>query len=290
MKMIDKRGSIAPLLWSEGMQQHRRCSWSPEKTAEDLATCGEESTGVGSEGGEPIGDSLGGLVKGLAFSASMAADLAVIEDQGQGIGEKPDHGEHHQGRGLVNRGMFEVAVGGNGLKDFRIDSPTAATALMNEQRRDRAEFEIGGVEVGALLRHRGLALDAMTVFIADGDAMLVFDANRFDDAHLAVGDGPVDLRQVPVANLPARLCVNAGGRFLGETLRLAQQIGLVLFQGEGPDQTQTFHFLNEGCLQIQSVPHQNIQETAAQLPDQILEQRQGAGDLAFAALLKAATE
>ena len=137
MKMIDKRGSIAPLLWSEGMQQHRRCSWSPEKTAEDLATCGEESTGVGSEGGEPIGDSLGGLVKGLAFSASMAADLAVIEDQGQGIGEKPDHGEHHQGRGLVNRGMFEVAVGGNGLKDFRIDSPTAATALMNEQRRDR---------------------------------------------------------------------------------------------------------------------------------------------------------
>jgi hypothetical protein len=64
------------------MQQHRRCSWSPEKTAEDLATCGEESTGVGSEGGEPIGDSLGALVKGLAFSASMAADLAVVLGSG----------------------------------------------------------------------------------------------------------------------------------------------------------------------------------------------------------------
>ena len=254
MKMIDKRGSIAPLLWSEGMQQHRRCSWSPEKTAEDLATCGEESTGVGSEGGEPIGDSLGGLVKGLAFSASMAADLAVIEDQGQGIGEKPDHGEYHQGRGLVNRGMFEVAVGGNGLKDFRIDSPTAATALMNEQRRDRAEFEIGGVEVGALLRHRGFALDAMTVFIADGDAMLVFDANRFDDSHQAIGDRPVDLGQVPVLNLPARFGVNAGGRFFRETLGLAQQLGLVLFQSEGPDQTRRSTSLTKGACRYKASP------------------------------------
>src|ERR1035441_7209064 len=110
-----------------------------------------------------------------------------------------------------------VAVGGDGLKNFCIDSPTAATELINEQRRDRAEFEIGGVEVGALLRHRCLALDSMTVFMADGDAMLVFDANRFDDAHQAIGDGPVDLRQVPVANLPARFGVNAEGRFLRET-------------------------------------------------------------------------
>jgi hypothetical protein len=54
----------------------------------------------------------------------------------------------------VDRGVFEVAVGGDGLKNFCIDSPTAATELMNEERGDRAEFEIGGVEVGALLRHR----------------------------------------------------------------------------------------------------------------------------------------
>ena len=50
--------------------------------------------------------------------------------------------------------MFEVAVGSDGLKNFGVDSPTAATELMDEQRRDRAEFEIGGVEVDALLRHR----------------------------------------------------------------------------------------------------------------------------------------
>src|SRR6266478_1243653 len=197
MKMIDKRGSIAPLLWSEGMQQHRRRSWSPEKTAEDLATCGEESTGVGSEGGEPIGDSLGGLVKGLAFSASMAADLAVVEDQGQGIGKKPDHGQHHQGRGLMDSGVFEVTVGGDGLKNFCIDSPTTAAELVDEQRRDQAEFEIGGVEVGALLRHRRLGLGSMSVFFVDSHATQMLGANRFDDSHQAVGDGPVDLRQVP---------------------------------------------------------------------------------------------
>src|SRR5271157_5774984 len=76
-------------------------------------------------------------MKGLAFSAGMAADLTLVEDQGQGIGQKPDHGQHHQGRSLVDGGVFEVTVGGKGLKDFGIDSPTAATELMNEQGRVR---------------------------------------------------------------------------------------------------------------------------------------------------------
>jgi hypothetical protein len=43
-------------------------------------------------------------------------------------------------------------------------------------------------------------------------------------------------------------------------------------------------------LQIQSIPHQHIQEAAAQLPDQILEQSQSAGDLGLAVLLKADTQ
>src|ERR1700737_152072 len=98
-----------------------------------------------------------------------------------------------------------MTVGGDGLKDLGIDSPTAATELMDEQRRDRAEFEIGGVKVGAFLRRRCLALATMTVFFADRDATPLFDANRFDDTHQAVGDGPIDLRQVPVSNLAARL-------------------------------------------------------------------------------------
>src|SRR5436853_1899134 len=121
--------------------------------------------------------------------------------------------------GLVDRGMFEVAIGGDGLKDFCIDSPTAATELMDEQRRDRAEFEIGGVEVGAGLGYGRLALPSRSVFFADRDAALLFDAKRFDHPHPAIGDRPIDFRQVPVANLPARFLVNSGGRSRRATLR-----------------------------------------------------------------------
>src|ERR1700694_875869 len=108
-------------------------------------------------------------MKGVAFSAGMAADLAVVEDQGQGISQKPDHGQHHQGGRLMDSGVFEMTVGGDGLKDFRIDSPTAATELMNEQGRDRAQFEIGSVEVSAGLQDRRLVFGSSSVFSADRD-------------------------------------------------------------------------------------------------------------------------
>ena len=65
-------------------------------------------------------------MKGLAFSAGVAADLAVVEDQGQGVGQKPNHGQHHQGRRLVDGGVFDVTVGGEGLKDFVSDIRTTS--------------------------------------------------------------------------------------------------------------------------------------------------------------------
>lgn len=71
-----------------------------------------------------------------------------------------------------------------------------------------------------------------------------------------------------------------------ETLRLAQQLGLILFQRESPDQPQTLHFLDEGRLQVQSVAHQHIQEATAQPPRQVLEQSQRTSDFSFAVLLK----
>src|ERR1022692_1125681 len=106
-------------------------------------------------------------MESAAFTVNMAADLALIEDQGKSVGQKADHGEHHKRLRLVDGGMFEVAVGGDGLKDLGIDSPATATELMNEQRRDRAQVEISGVEVGALLRHGNLALGAVMVFFRD---------------------------------------------------------------------------------------------------------------------------
>jgi hypothetical protein len=44
----------------------------------------------------------------------------------------------------VDGGVFEVTVDGESVKDFGIDSPTAATELMNEQGRSRWEKCGGG--------------------------------------------------------------------------------------------------------------------------------------------------
>ena len=82
-------------------------------------------------------------MEGAAFSANMAADLALIEDQGKSVGQKPDHGEQHQGCSLVDRRVFEVAVSGDGLKNFRIDSPTAAAELMDEPMRPQRSGDSG---------------------------------------------------------------------------------------------------------------------------------------------------
>jgi len=102
-------------------------------------------------------------MKGLACSAGIGCRPdAGRKTRDRYRRQKPDHGQHHQGRSLVDGGVFEVTVGGNGLKDFCIDSPTAPTELMNEQRGDRAEFEIGGVEVGALWRPFHLAFRSMS--------------------------------------------------------------------------------------------------------------------------------
>jgi len=53
------------------------------------------STGIRRNSDEPVRQALGELMKGLAFSVGMAADLARVEDEGQGVGQKPDHGQHH---------------------------------------------------------------------------------------------------------------------------------------------------------------------------------------------------
>jgi hypothetical protein len=61
----------------------------------------------------------------------------------------------------------------------------------------------------------------MRAILADGDLSLVVDANRFDNPHQAIGDGPVDFRQVPQAEFPISLRFNRRRRAGGEALRLA---------------------------------------------------------------------
>ena len=111
-------------------------------------------------------------------------------------------------------GMFEMTVGSEGLKHFSVDSPAAATEWMDEQRRYRAELEMGGVEVDAFSRHRCFDFSSLIILCSVGDAALVLDTNSFDDSHQAICDGPIDFRQVP----PAKLLVRFGGDAAGISL------------------------------------------------------------------------
>jgi hypothetical protein len=81
--------------WSRKEYSVRASGRTPGKIAGHDQGTAARSTGVGRNREEPVGEALGQRMKGVAFSAGMAADLAVVEDQGQGIGQKPDHGQHH---------------------------------------------------------------------------------------------------------------------------------------------------------------------------------------------------
>ena len=111
----------------------------------------------------------------------MAAHLAQVEDQRQGVGQYSDHGEHHEGTALMNRGLLQVAVRGDGLEGLRVDDPTAATELMDELRRNRAQIHIRRIEVGAHDGGRLFFCDGLAVLLSDGDAVAVLHPNRLHD-------------------------------------------------------------------------------------------------------------
>jgi hypothetical protein len=127
-----------------------------------------ESTGVGGKSHEPVGHALGKFVGALVTAVGMAADLPMIEDQRQRVSQQPNHRQHHQSCTLVDRGMLEVAGGGQGLKDRGIDPPS--TAL---------DATVAGIIVllcaAALPDARLATLDSVTVAVAllEGSATLV---------------------------------------------------------------------------------------------------------------------
>ena len=144
----------------------------------------------------------------------MAADLALVKDQRQRIGQEPDHRQHYQGRGLMDSGMFEVAVCCDCLEDLHIDSPAAATEPIDEHWRNQAKLEIGGVIVGALFCHFLLAFDSVSVNFVNDNTAPIDGTFSFDNSHEAIGDRPIDLGQVPVLHFEILLTVNASGGML----------------------------------------------------------------------------
>ena len=81
----------------------------------------------------------------------MAEHLAMIEQQAERVGQQADHGQHHQSLTLTRGRLLQMRIRDDGVKDLRIDLPAAAPELVQEQRRDGAQFQVGGVEVGGNL-------------------------------------------------------------------------------------------------------------------------------------------
>ena len=44
----------------------------------------------------------------------------MVEDQAQGVGQNANQGEQDQGTGLMDGGLLEMGLGGEGLKGFRL--------------------------------------------------------------------------------------------------------------------------------------------------------------------------
>jgi hypothetical protein len=126
----------------------------------------------------------------------------------------------------------------------------------------------------------------MVALLADRDLAFVVDANGFDHPHQTVGNRPIDLRQVPAAKLLLGIGLDGGRGPSGKALGLAQQFRLILFQGEGPVHAQAFDFFDEGRLKVQSIAYQQIQETAPQVADQILQQGERTGHFRLTVFLE----
>jgi hypothetical protein len=64
------------------------------------------STRVGGKSDEAGGHALGKLVEPLAPSPGPAADLPMIEERRQHVGQQSDHREHNDGAALVDAGCL----------------------------------------------------------------------------------------------------------------------------------------------------------------------------------------
>ena len=91
----------------------------------------------------------------------MAEHLPKVKQQGQGIGQQADHGPDHQGRILVSRGVLEVAVHGEGLKDLGINLPAAARQLAPTGRGWSKNS--GGINPNSRLLAQQLVVTSSTV-------------------------------------------------------------------------------------------------------------------------------
>src|SRR6267143_5880564 len=99
-----------------------------QRGAEDF-NCSGDSTGIRlSSNNKLIRQPLSQIAKTDGTTSVVAANLAMKEHHSQGERQNANHGEHDQclAAALVHGWFFEMAVGSDGLKHFRVDDPTTA--------------------------------------------------------------------------------------------------------------------------------------------------------------------
>ena len=113
---------------------------------------GRSSTGVVRFDQEVVGKLLCQVTEAERVSWMVAKNLPVVEDHRERIGHKANHDQHDQRAivTLMNRRMFQVAIDGDGLKDFGINYPTTLAQLINKDRGNGIDFHIAGEKVSAL--------------------------------------------------------------------------------------------------------------------------------------------
>jgi hypothetical protein len=114
--------------------------------------CRGDSTGIrlGSNH-KLIRQPLGQIAKTEGATSEVTANSAMKENQGPGERQNPNHGEHDQrlAAALMHGWFLEVAVGGDGLKQFGVDDSTTPARLMDEHRWNGAQLQVAGIEVRA---------------------------------------------------------------------------------------------------------------------------------------------
>jgi hypothetical protein len=91
--------------------------------------CGWGSTGIRlSRNHKLIRQPVSQSAKTERTISEVAANLAMEEHQGQGESQNTNHRKYDQrlAAALMHGWFFEVAVGGDGLKHFRVDDPPTA--------------------------------------------------------------------------------------------------------------------------------------------------------------------
>lgn len=132
------------------------------------------STGIERLHQELVGEPFCQITKAERVSSMVAANLSMKEDHRERVGQNANHRQHDQCSivVLMDGRMFQMAIGGDRLKDLGINQPPTLTEQINKDRGNGIEFHIASEKVGVLFFNR--LFDRLLVGLAFMDTNLVY--------------------------------------------------------------------------------------------------------------------